>query len=214
MTRIGLFAAAGAALFVITSVQAVAQAPGNPGQGRGQGRRGGAGSPAAMPIAQLEKMLSLNEEQKTKITAIQEKARAEMQALGNVRDAGNREKVQAITKKATDDITAVLNADQKKKFEALVKVGAAVRGTGIPPVAAAELNLTAEQLKKLADIAKETRDKTQALSQEERRTKGREIQDEARKKAMDVLTAEQKTKLEKYMQANPQGRQRRPNPNP
>src|SRR5437016_7587999 len=71
-------------------ISAAAQQPGPPGGGRQGGRGGGFGggmrggrqvSVANVPVEALEKPLSLSADQKTRITAIQTKAREEMRGM-------------------------------------------------------------------------------------------------------------------------------------
>src|SRR5437868_6141278 len=57
--------------------------PGQPGQGGpGRGQRGGRGASLAMlPVSVIDLITPLKSDQKTKITAIQDKAKADMKAL-------------------------------------------------------------------------------------------------------------------------------------
>jgi Spy/CpxP family protein refolding chaperone len=74
--------------------------------------------------------LGLSEDQKSKLTKIQEKATADVTALWQgLRDANldedarrarmaeNREKMQSLIKTASDDATGVLTTEQRDKFE-------------------------------------------------------------------------------------------------
>ena len=66
-------------------------------QGQGQGQRGARVTLATLPIKALDASLKLSDEQKTKITAIQEKYRTDAQALrpaqGAQPDPANRQKL-------------------------------------------------------------------------------------------------------------------------
>ena len=67
--------------------------------------------------------------------------------------------------------------------------------------------LTADQKSKLEAIQKDTSDKLQGAPQDQRRT----INQDARQKAGEVLTADQKAAIEKYNKEHPrQGRRQQP----
>ena len=96
-------------------------------QGRGQGgqRGGGQVTLANVPVAALDKALTLSADQKTKIEAIQKKAQDDLRALapqpGAQPDPAARQKRGEINAAATKDIEALLKDDQKTKVADLLK---------------------------------------------------------------------------------------------
>jgi len=111
---------------------ALAQTPG-PGGQPGQGGKAGKGQ--ARP-GQMRKMqeeifakLGLSADQKSKIEALNKKMAADFQAMMK---AGNREenrtKMRDMMKKHRDSVMAVLNTQQKAKYQQLLKEMAAKRG--------------------------------------------------------------------------------------
>ena len=192
-------------------VFAQAQPGAGRGQGRGQGRGGARGvSLANLPIGALDSILKLTADQKTKATAIQEKYRTDTAALrpaqGQAPDPANTAKLRELTTQANKDLEALLTDEQKTKWTAARKDLALLASAGIPPALFTDIKLTDEQKIKLAAIQKETTDKVQALPQDQRRA----AMQEARQKAADVLTADQKAAIEKYNKEHPRGRRRQP----
>lgn len=68
-----------------------------------------------------------------------------------------------------------------------------------------QLTLTAEQKTKIKDILTKAQEKIQALPQEERREKGRQISQETNKEIRALLTAEQQTKFDEMNARRPRG---------
>jgi periplasmic protein CpxP/Spy len=99
---------------------------GGDGQGRGQMM-----SPDER-VAQLDKALSLTEDQKTKIKAIYAKAQEDMRAAMRGGGGGDREAARAkmmdAMKKTREDVRAVLTDEQKTKFDALPQRGGGDQG--------------------------------------------------------------------------------------
>jgi len=104
---------------------------------RGEGRRGADGAQgrgqmmnAEARVKQLDEVVSLTADQKTKITAIYTKAQDDMRAM--MRDGGgeqqaNREKMMESMRATRDQVRAVLTDEQKTKFDAMPQRG---RGEG------------------------------------------------------------------------------------
>jgi protein-tyrosine-phosphatase len=189
------------------SVVASAQPPG--GGPRGQrGPRGGqmgrAATLATVPVAALEPALKLTADQKTKIAAIQEKYQAESRGLrpqpGGPPDPSAREKLRELNRQATAQIEATLTAEQKAKAPDALKQMTTLRSLGIPLEALGELKLTDAQMKQLDGIAKAAQEKMQAIPQEQRRERMREMMQESQSKAMAVLTEPQKAVAQKHQQ--------------
>ena len=82
-------------------------------------------------VAQLDKALTLTEEQKTKIKDIYTKSGEEMRAVfresGGDREAA-RNKMMELMRKTREDIRALLTDEQKKKFDELPQRGAGDQG--------------------------------------------------------------------------------------
>jgi Spy/CpxP family protein refolding chaperone len=212
--RIALLSGAALALASITLLGSVAiaqappAAPGGQGQGRGQGRgQGGRGGRQAslttMPIETLDKILKLTPDQKTKITAAREKYTADSRALrpqqGQQFDPANMTKLRELSTAANKQIEDTLTADQKKKWTDARKDITMLSSAGIPAGMYGELKLTDDQKKKLEAIQKDAATKAQGLQGQDRRA----AMQEARTKAAEVLTADQKAAVEKYVKEHP-----------
>jgi hypothetical protein len=204
------------------------------GQGRGQFGRGGQLSLATVSADVLGSELSLNDDQKTKIKAIQEQTQKDLAALrpqagapaGNPQETAQKRR--DINTKATADINAVLTDDQKTKSGPLLKKLSAVQSVGIPVGVYGELKLTDDQVTKLTELSAEvTKERTQKLADAQAArqagdtAKAQEIQASLRttgpnEKAKAILTDAQKASVEKWMKDHPapQGRRRNAQPNP
>ena len=187
-----------------------AQARPQRGQGqRGQGQRGGRVSLATLPVKALDTALKLSDDQKTKITAIQDKYRTDAQALrpaqGAQPDPANREKLRDLSTKANSDIEAILTKEQNDKVKDTLKELTSLARAGIQPALALEQNLTADQKTKIAAIAADVQQKTQGGGDR------RAAMEEARTKVDAILTTEQKAARDKFMAERGRNR-RRPNP--
>lgn len=208
-----------------------AQQPGQPGQARQ--RRQVRQRPvqlATLPVATLDKLLSLTPDQKTKVTAIHDKLLSDLKAAtppataqpaqpgqrGQRPDPAVRQKRMELTTAANKEIEALLTDEQKKKLPDVGEEVSAVTSTGAPQGMVGELKLTPDQKKKIAEIQKEMRDKRTALSSltpEERRAKGAELRQERQTKIDALLTPDQKASIEKYNKEHPRpaGNNRNPN---
>jgi Spy/CpxP family protein refolding chaperone len=98
-----------------------------------QGQRGQRGGRGGMSIEQIETTVGkLTDDQKTKITALLEKANEARQA---VRGSGgdqqaNQAKMQELNTKLRADIRALLTEEQQKKFDAMPQGRGQGRGQG------------------------------------------------------------------------------------
>lgn len=204
-------------LAIVVSLPAFAQAPAAPGQQPGQGRqgrgqRGQRGvSLATIPIDALDAAIKLKADQKTKIQAIQDKLRTDSQAFrpqpGSPPDPANRDKMRELNQKAIADIQAILTTEQKDKLKTTMAEMGTLRSVGIPLALAGSLKLSDDQKKKIADVAKEIREKMQNGGQGVDR---RALMQEGRTKVEAILTADQKAAIEKYNKEHPRQGGRRP----
>ena len=175
-----------------------------PGGARGAGRqahgqfRGRNLSLVNVPVKTLDALVQLTTEQKTRIEAIQTQYQSDLRALrpakGQPADPGAREKRTQLTAKANEDLNAVLTPEQRDRLKAAVKDLAPAMAIGIPPALAIDLKLTADQKAKIAEIAKDVRAELKGADPATRRAKIAE----AREKAMQLLTDEQKKIVEKF----------------
>jgi hypothetical protein len=171
-------------------------------------------------MEQVQKELKLTEEQIGKVDQVSEKLRAEMReqyaGLRDIEDMQERrakmtELSDQFDRKARGELREVLSREQIMR---LYQIRLQIRGT-VDALnnrwIAGRLELTDEQKEKAAALDKATQDKvTEAyaplrdLSREERREKMTELREkitklreEAEKKALGLLTAQQKEALEK-----------------
>jgi len=240
--RVGLIFAA-VALGCCIAGTALAQAqPGGAGaggrrQGRGQGRGGQFGRGAQVTLASLSvdawgTELGLNDDQKTKIKAVQEQAQKDLAALRPQAGAApanpqeTAQKRREINTKATADINAILTDDQKTKSGPLLKKLGSLQAVGIPAGVYGELKLTDDQVTKLTAVSDEvTKDRTQKLAdataaqQAGDTAKAQEIRQSLRttgpnEKAMAILTDAQKASVQKWIKDHPAPQRQRRNANP
>jgi Spy/CpxP family protein refolding chaperone len=194
----------------------LAQAPGPP-QGGGPGGAGGFGGPfgggsGLLSLAmrdEVQQELQLVDEQKDKVRAISDdmrsKVRDEMggmfQQLRDASDEERRAKFDEIRKKFE-----TINSDMEKKLDGVllphqlerlkqIDLQTKIRQRGASALTGGDvaeaLNLSDDERAKLEKRATEV--------QEELQTKIRELQADARKKMIDVLTPEQQAQLQKMM---------------
>ena len=216
-------ALSGAALAQDAAAAPAPRQGGGGGQGRG-GYGGGAPTLANLPMPYLTAMLGLKDDQVTKIQAIQDKVRTDMQDLRKPDANGQRPdratlqpKIKDLNEQAKKDIESVLTADQIKKSESALKSAGVYNSVSIPLAVVADLKLTPAEDEKLATIAAEAtkadaatqKDMAEARSSNDQQ----KMQDlmQARQasrkatadKALAVLTEEQKTMLAKYQKDHP-----------
>lgn len=188
------------AILVAVGGTAVAQA----GAGAGQGRRGQrqvrarAMSLTAIPVKTLDALVTLTADQKTKVEAVQKQFASDAKALrpgkGETPSADSRAKIADLTKKATEDINAILTDAQKETLKTAMKGLAPLRTMGIPPALAIELKLTADQKQQIAAKAKEVAPQLRGLEPTARRAKLAEV----REQVLQMLTDDQKKIAAKF----------------
>jgi hypothetical protein len=183
--------AVGLALLLAIGAPVVAHATapqaGGARQGRGQGGRGGAVSAATLPIGTLDYMLTLKDDQKTKITDAQTALKAAVKDA-----AGDRTKITEANAKATADIDAVLTDDQKAKLKEHLPVLRLLQQSRAFPLAVLpDLKLTADQRSKIMDAAKDPTEKLAVRPRPDQATR-QTILAEFKTKVESILTDDQK----------------------
>jgi len=177
-------------------------APGAPGRGGqpGQGRRGRGLSLAMLPVSVIDTITPLNAAQKTKITAIQTKARADMQA------ATDRTARGGIMTQATNEVKAVLTPAQSASIEkAMPTLMMVAQSRAIPMGALADVKLTKSQMTKISGFASSAAAQMKNLSGQERQAKMEQIGPQLKTQIEGVLTKAQKDAIAKYEAAHPRG---------
>ena len=220
--RLGLLVAAIVISLAWAASQAAAQPPEGQ-QGRG-GRRGfmpmaPAGGARILLLETVQKDLQLSADQVAKLKdVVKTSDEAAKDARAGMRDLSREErqakrkeirgKMETVAKDARKKVEAILTTAQIERLKQirLQLAGAAVfanpdaaKAAGIPNVAKT-LDITQEQREKIHGLVEKLRGERgnfRSLSQEERRTKMAEFREKMRKAVLEVLTPEQKTKLEK-----------------
>lgn len=209
------------AMVLVASPAALAQrgegrggrGPGGPdGRGFGPGR---GMPPSAMRLVTMDavqEVLKLSDEQKDKVAEIDEELRQRArEAFGERRgerpDFGRvRGEMQKLNEEATAKLIDVLDDHQKRQLAAIV-IEVSDAGALLDPLVAAQLNITAEQKEKMAEIRDAQQPlqagfggrRAQELSREEMRelrAKMEERRAEVHKQLMTVLTSEQQQQFE------------------
>jgi Spy/CpxP family protein refolding chaperone len=187
--------------------------PGFGGPGGPGGFSGGGGVIGLVARDEVQQELQLVDEQKEKVRGIaeetQNKARDEMRELfSEMRDLSDDErrakfgelrpkmeaKMEALTAESTKQLEKVLlphQLDRLRQIDLQTKMRYRGAGALTGGDVAKALNLTEEQREKLEKRAAEV--------QEELQTKIKQLQADARKKMLDVLTPDQQAQLEKMM---------------
>lgn len=172
---------------------------------------------ALIPLEVMKGYLRLTDEQVAKIKPVQEKARALLNDLRTQITGADREKLREVLanyrtsmEQFDKEVEAALTEEQRKKVPDMKRDMQLFNSVGLPPAIIADLNLTEEQKKQLTTIAQEAQARRSALTPQERREKGREISQEARTKAMEVLNAEQKAKVENFRRRNQERQEENP----
>jgi Spy/CpxP family protein refolding chaperone len=176
-----------ALMLVVSSVQAQPPAS-SPGDGRGEGVMRGGGPMMTIMLLRNEKVqkdLALTDQQKEDI----QKMAGELRGSGQATPEERRARMEKMQK----DVEKILKPEQVARLK---EVQIQADGALSPEVAKA-LAFSDEQKQKLDAIAKSVADKIAALDRSERREKGNQIRKDAKKQALDVLTQEQRDKLEK-----------------
>lgn len=195
MNRWSRMALAVSALLVLSApilAQTPATAPSvkTPAKG-GQGRRAGM---ANLPVSAIDALVTLKDDQKTKITAVQDKLKTDMADA-----AGDRVKITELRTAANEDIKAVLTPDQQKTLTAKLPVVMLLnQSKAVPAGAFGDVKLTSDQMDKIKTAAMATQDKMKAVAKEDRKTKNPEILADFKTQVDAILTADQKETVSKY----------------
>jgi Spy/CpxP family protein refolding chaperone len=183
---------------VVMSGSVLAQTPATPATPKVKGvARGGQGRRAGMtslPVSAIDALVTLKEDQKTKISAIEDKLKTDVAAA-----AGDKVKTRELTAAANTDIKAVLTADQQTTLtEKLPVVMLLNQSKAVPAGAFGDVKLTADQMDKIKTVAMATQEKLKALAKEDRKTKNPEILADFKTQVDAILTAEQKATVGKF----------------
>jgi hypothetical protein len=124
----------------------------------------------------------------------------------------NMEKLQTARQEGIKNAEAVLNDTQKQSLPALLKEVQAFQSAGLPVELTPTLGLTADQTTRIIDIAqsgeKQIAQRAAAAQQQGDRRAifevMRGVRESTNKKVLEVLTAEQRTKVEDYLKSHPQ----------
>jgi hypothetical protein len=174
------------------------------------------------PLDALDAALKLTEDQRAKIGKIRQEIfqqrRSRMPQPGGQpgfppnpeRMRAEMERMRAEEEKASRRIEEVLNAEQKRMVPGVMKELDTLRFLGIPPELYGTLKLSGDQMRRLAEIAEKTRQEIQRREQAARESGNFEamrevprLHQQAREKAMAVLTAGQREQVEEFRQNNP-----------
>ena len=197
MNRWNRVALAVSALVVISG-SVLAQTPTAPAAPKVKGvARGGQGRRAGMtslPVSAIDALVTLKEDQKTKISAIEDKLKTDVAAA-----AGDKMKTRELTAAANTDIKAVLTPDQQSTLtEKLPIVMLLNQSKAVPAGAFGDVKLTADQMDKIKTVTMATQEKLKALAKEDRKTKNPEILADFKTQVDAILTAEQKATVGKF----------------
>ncbi|HVL39334.1 MAG TPA: hypothetical protein VM328_08095 [Fimbriimonadaceae bacterium] len=188
------------------------------GQGRGgfgMGMQGGMGGAFLLNDANVQADLALTAEQKTKLEAVQRKAREEMSAMrenmvGQDRDA-MMQAMRKINENSQKEINAILTADQQKRLKEISLQVAGNRAVMQEDVQK-DLALTDAQKQKLRELQENQMQANQALfqrvrnqeiSREEFQAAQRKNEEIMNVEISKVLTAEQNAKLKAMQGTKP-----------
>ncbi len=165
-----------------------------------QGRRGGGArlTLATLPVAVLDMVSPLKDEQKTKITGLQDKAKTDAAAAA---DATARRDVNT---KAVADVKAVLTTDQANAVEKAMPMISMLNASQTIPVGALpDVKLTKDQMDKISAITETESAKLKGVAQADRQAKNREVNADFKMQVEALLTAPQKDAIAKYIAAHP-----------
>jgi Spy/CpxP family protein refolding chaperone len=190
------------------------------GRGRGMGRMGPGGmfGGAGMNLMlvnneKVQKELEITPEQKTKIEALGKEMRSNMPDFGGLRDLSdderqakmeeNRKKMEKVMQDAQAKLKEILLPNQLDRLNQ-IRIQAAGTMILMDPAVQKDLGITDDQKAKMKTINDDARKQGRKLfenaSPEDRQAnmdKMQKLRKETDEKVMDILTADQKTKLEK-----------------
>jgi Spy/CpxP family protein refolding chaperone len=191
-----------------------------PDAGRRQRTRAARISTAEVPMPLLDSVVTLTAEQKDKLKPIYEKYAADVKALtpAGARKAGDpvdptvRQKRTELQRTTSTQVEAILTPDQLKKLKQATPQITAARTAGLPLAVLADLKLTEEQRKQIAEIVKGITDQLKGMAADERKAKSKELQREGRTKVEALLSAEQKEVITKFQKSRRRGGAGAPKP--
>jgi Spy/CpxP family protein refolding chaperone len=185
------------AIVVLASGVALAQERQQRGGGRGVGGFGG-GQTFLLTQKSVQEDLKLSEDQIKKVKELSDKQREAFQGLRDLSQEERRTKMQELAKANEKAVGEILDAKQQKRIKQISLQQQGGRALANPEVAK-ELNLTEEQKTKVQTIVTESRPARgqggqRAPLDEEARKKLQEARKATNEKLMNVLTSEQKAK--------------------
>ncbi len=189
----------GAAVAPVVAQDAPPAAPAAPAarQGRGGGRRNQLPL-VNVPIAVMDMVSPLSDDQKTKIQAIQDKEKTDFAA------ATDRAAKTEVATKASDEIKALLTTDQTAAVAKATPMLAMLNQSRVIPVAALpDVKLTKDQMTKISSIVETEQAKLQGLTGADRQAKQTEVNADFKTQVEALLTTDQKASLAKYEAAHP-----------
>lgn len=189
-----------------TSVQA---------QARKQNRQRAANVPIAqVPVALLDAICKLEPAQKEKITALQTKLIEDLKALrpakGTEPDSQAVQKRRDLTQAAITELNGILTPEQREALRKAMPLLTSLRSANVPLEVVAELKLTEDQKKQIADIIASERANLRGVPAQERKAKMREMMAQVRSKIEALLTDEQKDIIKKFREKNRGNKRNRP----
>jgi Spy/CpxP family protein refolding chaperone len=211
INRLRVFYVATFCLAMGATLPALAQPPGGPGGGPGGpgGFFGGGGIVGLVGRDEVQQELQLVDEQKDKVRSITDEVRNKLRdqlrdVFTQMRDLSEEErrakfgeirtKIEAVNADTEKELEKVLLPHQMERLRQ-IDLQTRIQARGASALTSGDvakaLNLTDEQREKLEKRAAEV--------QAELQTKIKQLQAEARKKMIDVLTPDQQAQLEKMM---------------
>jgi hypothetical protein len=189
MSKVSFVFVVTALAVVLTAAAVQAQQAEGGRRGRGRGGAGQGGGPMMMFMLlgnpKVRADLALSDEQQQDLM----KLRGELRGGGDATPEERRTRIENFQK----EFEKILKPEQLKRLkELLLQSNVAAALVGMPEFAK-ELAITPEQKPKLTAISVGMMGRTRGMSREERQEKIKE----ANKKALEVLTADQRGKLEK-----------------
>lgn len=196
-----------AALFAVTvpvfaqdAPPAAGQTPAAGAQPARQGRRAGGArlTLATVPVAVLDMISPLKDDQKTKITGMQDKAKTDAAAAAD--NTARRD----VNTKAVADVKAVLTTDQVNAVEKAMPMITMLNASRTIPIGAlTDVKLTKDQMDKISAITETESAKLKGVAQADRQAKNREVNADFKMQVEALLTTTQKDAIAKYIAAHP-----------
>ena len=200
---------ASAGLLLSLGVVAFAQVPGAPRKPHAprHPNHGMQMAIARIPAAALAAFVPLKEDQKARITAIQEKLKTDLEATrhpGTPPAPTDMTQRRQLNQKAAEDINAVLTPEQRNALQSSLPMLEMLRASRAVPLAALpQLNLTQDQIGKLRAASQQTEDKMRALPPAERQTQRQGLMEEFRTNVQSILTPQQKENIASFHPRHP-----------